>query len=164
MQRTLALGLAIGTGLLAHGKTPSAEPSQEVASAVIAAERAALDRWGKGDPGGFLSLYADEVTYFDPFQESRLDGRERLRATIQPFAGKIAVYRYEMLNPKVQGRGDIVVLSYNLQNYAKQPDGRERPATRWNSTTVFRRIDGRWRTIHSHWSFTKPQLQTPPSP
>src|SRR6185503_5389784 len=117
MQRTLVLGLAIAAGLSAHGRGPATEPNQEIAKQVIAAERAALDRWGKGDPGGFLSLYADEVTYFDPFQDARIDGRERLRATLQPFAGKIKVDRYEMLNAKVQGRGDVVVLSYNLQNY-----------------------------------------------
>lgn len=33
---------------------------------IIALERAALDRWGKGDPKGFLETYAPDVTYFDP--------------------------------------------------------------------------------------------------
>ena len=72
--------------------------------------------------------------------------------------------RYELLHPKVQRHGDVAVLTYNLQNYAKQADGTERPATRWNSSAVFRRIDGKWRTIHSHWSFTKPDLRSPGSP
>jgi hypothetical protein len=29
---------------------------------IIAAERAALDRWGKGDPQGYLDTYAPEIT------------------------------------------------------------------------------------------------------
>jgi hypothetical protein len=57
-----------------------------------------------------------------------------------------------------------VVLSYNLQNYARQPDGTERPTMRWNSSTVFQRIKGKWRTIHSHWSYTKPDIRRPGAP
>ncbi len=33
--------------------------------AILARERAALERWYKGDPSGFVELLADEVTYFD---------------------------------------------------------------------------------------------------
>jgi ketosteroid isomerase-like protein len=33
---------------------------------IVMLERAALDRWGNGDPSGFLELYATDVTYFDP--------------------------------------------------------------------------------------------------
>ncbi len=126
---------------------------------VIATERGALERWGKGDPGGFLDIYADEVTYFDPTVERRIDGRAAMSAFLAPFRGKFKIHRFEMVNPKVQHSGDIAVLSYNLVNYQLGADGTERPATRWNSTVVFRRIDGKWRTIHSHWSFTKPDLK-----
>jgi hypothetical protein len=24
----------------------------------------------------------------------------------------------------------------------------------WNSTTVYRRVDGAWKSVRSHWSFT----------
>ena len=53
--------------------------------------------------------------------------------------------------------GDIAVLTYNVVNYQRQPDGTERPTTRWNSTAIFKRAGGRWRTIHSHFSYTKPE-------
>jgi hypothetical protein len=33
--------------------------------------------------------------------------------------------------------------------------------SRWNSTEVYRRIDGKWRIVHSHWSFTKPEVKQP---
>jgi hypothetical protein len=36
------------------------------ADQIIALEHAALDRWGQGDPGGFLESYAVDITYFDP--------------------------------------------------------------------------------------------------
>jgi uncharacterized protein (TIGR02246 family) len=130
---------------------------------VIALERSALDRWGKGDVEGFLSLYADEITYFDPLQDRRVDGVATMRALFAPFAGKFRIDRYEMLNPRVQRSGDVAILTYQIQNYARQADGTERPATRWNVTEVFRRSDRRWRTIHSHFSYTKPDVRRPAS-
>ena len=153
--------LLISATLIACGATSLANQMPPGEDEVIALERWALDRWGKGDPGGFLSLYADEITYFDPFQDGRVDGRVTLRTLYEPLAGKFTIERYEMVNPKVQRYGDVAVLTYNLQNYARQPDGTERPTTRWNSTAVFRRIEGQWRTIHSHWSFTKPDVRRP---
>jgi hypothetical protein len=45
---------------------------------IIALERAALERWGQGDPSGFLEICAPDVVYFDPHLEMRLDGREAL--------------------------------------------------------------------------------------
>jgi uncharacterized protein (TIGR02246 family) len=126
---------------------------------VIAIERASLDRWIKGDPDGFLSTYATDVTYFSPAEERRVDGLEAMTALLAPVRGKIRIDRYEMLNTKVQRLGDVAVLTYNIVNYLRQPDGTERPTTRWNSTAVFHRAGGRWRTIHSHFSFTKPELK-----
>jgi uncharacterized protein (TIGR02246 family) len=129
---------------------------------VIAVERAALDRWGRGDPQGFLETYAPEITYFDPFSDKRIDGLDAMKALLAPVAGKVKVDRFEIVDPKVQHHGDVAVLTYNLLNFVKNADGSEGPGSRWNSTSVFRRIDGRWRTIHSHWSFTRPELKQAP--
>lgn len=32
---------------------------------------------------------------------------------------------------------------------------------RWNSTEVYSRVAGKWRIIHSHWSYTKPDIKQP---
>lgn len=146
----------VGTAVAAFG--PQLAESN-LDSDVIATERAALERWGKGDPGGFLSIYAPDVTYFSPTEERRVDGLQAMAALLTPIRGKISIDRFEMLNPKVQRHGDMSVLTYQIVNYRKQPDGTEKPTTRWNSTAVFQRIDGRWRTIHSHFSYTKPELK-----
>ena len=82
------------------------------AEEVIALERAALDRWGRGDPQGYLEIMAPEMTYFDPTQDT-------------------------------------------------EPDGSEQPFLRWNSTEVYSRTGGRWRIVHSHWSYVKPELKQP---
>ena len=128
---------------------------------IIAMERAALDRWGNGDPRGYLEIMAPDVTYFDPGQEARIDGLRSMHDLLIPWTGKIKIDRYEMLNPTVQRHGDAAILTFNLVNYRTQPDGSERLAVRWNSTEVYGRVDGQWRIVHSHWSFIKPDLKEP---
>jgi ketosteroid isomerase-like protein len=147
------LTVAVAGSWVAHAREQQADAD------VIATERAALERWGKGDPNGYLSTYAPEITYFDPSQERRVDGLPAMTALLAPLRGKIHIDRFELLNPKVQRYGDVAVLSYNIVNYQKQQDGTERPAARWNSTAVFLHVDGKWRTIHSHFSYTKPDLK-----
>ena len=48
------------------------------AEQIIALERGALDRWGNGDPGGFLDLYGADITYFDPVTARRIDGHQAM--------------------------------------------------------------------------------------
>ena len=69
-----------------------------------------------------------------------------------------------MINPVVQVEDKIAVLSFNLVNYGK-PSGsaEETVLARWNATEVYREIDGAWRIIHTHWSYTQPQLAGPPA-
>ena len=121
---------------------------------IIALERAALDRWGNGDPGGYLDLYAPGVSYFDPLTTARVDGHRSMADYYAPFTGKIFISRYEMLNPEVVVDGTMAVLSYNLVNYARDENGAESVGSRWNATVVFQRQGGSWRSVHVHWSFT----------
>jgi ketosteroid isomerase-like protein len=130
--------------------------------AIVALERAALDRWGKGDPQGYLETYAPEITYFDPYQERRVDGLAAMRQLLAPIAGMVKVDRYEMIGAKVQRHGDVAVLSYNLVSHARRPSG-DPVVVRWNSTAVYARLGGQWKIIHSHWSYTRPELRQPPS-
>lgn len=105
---------------------------------------------------GTLGLYADDVTYFDPITEKRLDGLTSVADYFRAlFAGKVDIPRYEILNPHVMTDGNLAVLSYNLANYIRAADGSERAGTAWNSTQVYRRTGDEWRVVHVHWSFTK---------
>ena len=144
-----------GTLLAAVAAFPDRRPAPVQASEIIGLERAALDRWGRGDPGGFLETYAPEITYFDPSTSKRVDGVAALRERYAPIAGKIKVDSYDMLNAKVQGQGDVVVLSYNLISRGRFA-GDTLVSTRWNSSTVYGRVSGKWKILHSHWSFSAP--------
>jgi uncharacterized protein (TIGR02246 family) len=125
---------------------------------IIALERSAIDRWGKGDPQGFLETYAPDVSYFAPSEEHRVDGLAAMRDLLIPITGKVKIDKYEMVNPRVQRRGDIAVLSYQVVSHLTRPGGQS-VTVRWNSTAVYERIQGHWKIIHSHFSYTKPDLK-----
>ncbi len=129
--------------------------SQAIADQIVGLERGALDRWGKGDPGGFLEVYATDISYFDPLIAARIDGHQAMDDYYRPCIGKIRVDRYERLNPQVVVDGNMALLTYNLVNYIQDADGVESEGTRWNSTSVYQRVGGIWKTLHSHWSFTQ---------
>lgn len=124
--------------------------TEDIAATVIALERAALDRWGKGDPSGYLEISAPDVTYFDPFLERRVDGLEALAAWYAPLAGTIHIDRYELIEPKVQVCGEVAVLTFNLTSYSGAT------TMRWNCTEVYRKDPAGWRIVQTHWSITQP--------
>ncbi len=119
------------------------------ADTIIAMERAALDRWGKGDPSGFLEICAPDVVYFDPSRERRIDGLDALGKYYDAIRGKVSIERYELLNPLVQRVGDAAVLTYNFVSYGDAED-----EYRWNCTEVYRRYGEGWEIIQTHWSYT----------
>lgn len=146
-------------GLSAQQPAASADRDRDD---IIALERSALDRWIKPDPQGYLDLYAPDVTYFDPTTDKRVDGQQAMQERLAPMKNAklpAAGRRYEMIGPKVQRYGDVALLTFNLLNYGKLQSGPESVLARWNATEVYRRIDGRWRIVHSHWSFIKPEIK-----
>ncbi len=123
--------------------------NQDISSIIIAMECAALDRWGRGDPSGFLEITAPDVVYFDPYRAKRIDGIEALTAIYKELWGKILLDRYELLNPRVQVIGDAAVLTFNYVSYTGEKEDR------WNCTEVYRRDGDRWQIIQTHWSYTQ---------
>lgn len=126
-----------------------------IAATILSLERGAAERWNKGDVEGPLELYADNVSYFDPITATRLDGRQAVAEYFRSlWAGKVRIARYEVVNPQVITGGKLAVLTYNQVNYVRAEDDSENVGARWNSTQVYRLIDGQWRVVHVHWSFT----------
>jgi len=153
------------SGLIASGAMATLEGGGSVdplLKELVALERSALDRWITLDPQGYLDLYAPEITYFDPSTEGRIDGLEAMQKRVAPMRSMKLPFkdpRYELIDPRVDRHGDVALLTFNVVNYGKLPDRPERVLSRWNSTEVYRRINGKWKIIHSHWSYIKPELK-----
>lgn len=134
--------------------TLTAQKEIDVASKIIAMEKAALERWNKGDVWGFIEIYAPDIVYFDPYLETRIDGLEKLTALYKGIEGQVKVDKYEINNAKVQIVGNMAVLTFNLVSWTGSQ------ISRWNSTEVYRKEKNEnWIIIHSHWSLTKPELK-----
>lgn len=126
----------------------------DVSATIIALEKGALEKWYKGNPDGYIDISADDVVYFDPFTEQRIDGLEALKQYYEPIRGQIQVPRYDMPNPRVQAVNDMAVLTFNLFSHHGDV------ASKWNCTEVYRlENNGQWKIIQSHWSFIKPELK-----
>jgi ketosteroid isomerase-like protein len=121
----------------------------DTATEIIAMEKAALERWGKGDPSGFLEISAPNVVYFDPYVPRRIDGLHALTDYYKTFWGQVRFERFELLNPSVQVSGDMAVLTFNYVSYTD-----DQPSY-WNCTEVYRRKDSRWQIVQSHWSYSE---------
>jgi ketosteroid isomerase-like protein len=165
MHSTIRLIVLLGScGFIASTATPTQQRSgsaDRVLEELVALERGALDRWIRLDPQGYLDLLAPEATYFDPTTESRIDGLKVMQSRLAPMKDMKPPFtdpRYEMIGPKVQRLGDVALLTFNLVNYGKLAGQPESVLARWNSTEAYARIDGRWKIIHSHWSFVQPQV------
>lgn len=120
----------------------------DISETIIALEKGALEKWNQGDPSGYLDLSADDVTYFDPSIEQRLDGLDNLKNYYEPIKGQIHVSKYEMLNPKVTATNNMAVLTFNLLSYKADK------VSKWNCTEVYRlEPNGQWKIVQTHWSF-----------
>ena len=119
----------------------------DIATTIITMEKNALEKLNKGNPSGFLEIYAEDITYFDPFREKRFDGFEKIKTFYESMQETISIDRYEMIEPVVQIAGETAVLSYNLESYIGSNVFREK------CTEVYRQQpDQQWKIIHSHWS------------
>ena len=125
------------------------ENNQNIPALIVAMERAALDRWGQGDPSGFLEISAPDVVYFDPYLEKRIDGLEALTQYYEKIRGQVHIDHYELINPLVQVCDDMAVLTFNYVSYTGESHDR------WNCTEVYRRNGDRWQIIQTHWSYTQ---------
>jgi ketosteroid isomerase-like protein len=119
----------------------------DISETIIALEKGALEKWNQGDPSGYLDLSADDLTYFDPSIEQRLDGLDNLKKYYEPIKGQIQVTKYEMVNPTVTATNDMAVLTFNLHSYKAEN------VSKWNCTEVYRlEPNGKWKIVHTHWS------------
>ena len=127
----------------------SAIAANAIAAEIVALETAALERWLRGDPSGFLEISDEDVVYFDPFLERRLDGLAALTNYYEALRGKIRADRFEIVNPKTQVFADVAVLTFNFLSWG----GGDAPM-RWNCTEVYARRRDKWKVAQTHWSFT----------
>lgn len=123
----------------------------DISEIIISLEKQAMEIWNNGNPDGFLELSDEDVVYFDPMLEQKIEGLDQLRKYYEQLRGQVHVDWYEMLHPTVQATDDMAVLTYN---HHCTESGK---LYKWNCTEVYRRNPANeWKIMQTHWSFIKP--------
>jgi ketosteroid isomerase-like protein len=125
---------------------------------ILSLENAAMERWRNGDPGGFVELSAEDITYVDVGQVRPIVGLKDFSAYMQGLAGQIHYQRSEFIDPRVVVAGEAALLSYNYRSSVLTPEGAVASQTPWNATEVYFRRGGQWQIVHTHWSFIRHRL------
>lgn len=133
--------------------TPETYPG--VLGELMGLESAAMERWRRGDPWGFVDLYAPMITYMDSGTPARINGLEAMKAEYKLREGKIFYDVQEFLSPMVQVLDDTAVLTYRFLSTTLKPDGSILKRVPWNCTEVYVKMDGQWHIVHNHWSLIK---------
>jgi len=142
--------LVLSLFLLDCTNNETTESHEKISAIVLSIEKTALHRWNNGDPFGFIDSYADDISYFSPGHNNRIDSIGAMNNLLAPIKGKIYIEKTQMINPRVQISGQTAILTYVLINYIKNESGRD--TSYWHSTSVYKEIKGEWKVIHSHWS------------
>lgn len=130
-------------------------PYEGLLGELMALESAAMQRWRKGDPWGFVELYAPEITYMDSGTPARINGIDAMKAEYKKREGKIFYDVQEFIQPTVRVLDDTAVLTYRFFSTRLNPDGSILTRMPWNCTEVYVRTAGKWRIVHNHWSLIK---------
>ena len=125
---------------------------------ILTLEKRAMERWRNGDPGGFVELSDEDISYVDVGQVKPILGLEAFRAYMQQFEKNMYYQGSEFINPRVVTIGDAAVLSYNYRSSVISPEGIVTSQTPWNATEVYFRRGGQWKIVHTHWSFIQHRL------
>ena len=128
------------------------EEERKLAQHIIGLEKAALDKWFKGDTSGYEQLWSKRsFTYFDAVVEKRVDDHATIAEFLKTIDGKLHADSYDFRNPRVQIGKDMAVLTYQLFAKTTLID------MEYNCIEVYQKEeDGEWRVIHSTWSFIRP--------
>lgn len=128
------------------------EEERRLAEHLVGLEKAALDKWFKGDTSGYEKLWSKRsFSYFDAVVTERVDDHESIRAFLKTIDGKLFADSYDFRHPRVQAGMDMAVLTFQLFAKTSLID------MEYNCIEVYRKEeDGEWRVIHSTWSFIRP--------
>lgn len=135
----------------AYEQTYTAEERQ-LAEHIIGLEKAALEKWFKGDTSGYQQLWSERsFTYFDAVVTERIDDHATIAEFLRTIEGKLFADSYEFRSPRVQIGQDMAVLTYQLFAETTLIN------MEYNCIEVYQKEeDGEWRVIHSTWSFIRP--------
>ncbi|MEC5317696.1 nuclear transport factor 2 family protein [Brenneria populi subsp. brevivirga] len=123
-----------------------------LAEEIIGLEKAALDKFFKGDGSGYAELWSQRsFTYFDARFAERVDDYPTIKNFLDTvIEGRLSAESYDFRSPRVQFGKDMAILTYQLFSNTNLID------MEYNCVEVFQKEEGQWRVVHSTWSLIQP--------
>jgi len=151
----LVLAAMAGGGPLSAQElvTPDLNGPDTPANAIFRLENEAMEQWRQGNPMRWAEISTDDVIYVDPSLAAPVVGAKAYQEYLAPLQGKIHYDASEFVEPRVALAGDLAVLTYNYHSLRRGPDDKMQRSSFWNTTQVYVRRAGAWKSIHSHWSY-----------
>lgn len=128
------------------------EEERQLAEYIIGLEKAALNKWFKGNTSGYENLWSKHsFSYFDAVVTERVDSHATITEFLKTIEGKLFADSYDFRNARVQLGQDMAVLTYQLFAQTSLID------MEYNCIEIFQKeTNGEWHVIHSTWSFIRP--------
>lgn len=124
---------------------------KKLADYIIGLEKAALDKWFKGDTSGYRKLWSEKsFSYFDSVSLHRVDDHKSICAFLDTIEGKLHADSYDFCCPRVQFGADTALLTYQLYSKTNLLD------MKYDCIELYQKEGEEWRVIHSTWSFIRP--------
>ncbi|MBN2135417.1 MAG: nuclear transport factor 2 family protein [Acidobacteria bacterium] len=137
---------------------PNIKENKTLGDQILQIEDSTMEQWRQGNPMRWLEISAEDISYLDPSLSAPIIGITAYDEYLKPLIGKIKYDASEYFKPRVAVYGDIAILTYNYHNLRKDDNGKLNRTSFWNTTEVYRHIDGNWKIAHTHWSFIKHSL------
>lgn len=141
----------------------TAQPSYELnyssdervlADHLVGLEKAALDKWFKGDTSGYEALFSTRsFTYFDAVVTVRVDDHEAAKKLLAAIHGRLSAESYEFRAPRIQAVKDMAVLTYQLFSETNLID------MEYNVVEVFQKEESEWRVTVRHGPLSAPWIR-----
>jgi len=139
-------------------RTPDLKGDDSPANVIFRLEDGAMEQWRQGNPMRWTEICTEEISYLDPNLTTPVVGLKAYREYLKPLIGKVAYDASEYVDPKVALYGNTAVLTYNYHSLNKDKDGLLQRTSFWNTTEVYSLIAGRWKIVHTHWSYIDHKL------
>ena len=123
----------------------------QVASQIIAREKAAIEAWEKKDKAFWTDYLTEDATYFGPRSPYLdVDPKVNFVPKLEQYLAQFKYLDFQMYNPRVQVYGDVAVLMYN-EAVTADISGKVMSFT-GKVTSVYVKQGNTWRVAHGHES------------
>ena len=121
-----------------------------IESLILSLEQEQVEAYNKGDIDKILSYYDTDIIGFSSTKHDRFQGPEELRKTFDYYLQKTSKLEYGISDPTIQIHGDTAILSFYWMTV--MIFGKTRREVQGRGSHVYRRVDGKWKIVHEHFS------------